>query len=222
MPLLVIPKPPFPNVPALPGVPNLARYQQQTAKVTGITANISSSLAIVSSLNKPVWGVFDSSHAQILNPDSVVEISYIADTKVMAFPVQEGTFANYNKVNLPNEVSVRMTVAGSVAIRTAFTNQVESIMRSLNLYSVITPERTYLNMNAYSYTWDRKTAKDSRFLDITIKFIEVRKVKANVTSSSSLRAITVGECQDAASCSSVNTGNASPSAIASAFAKSIP
>ena len=222
MPITTLTKPAYPSVPQLPGVPSLPRALNQNAAIVGITARVSSVLAIASALTKPIWGVYNSSHMRVLEPDSIVEVKYAPDTKVMAFPVQEGAFASYNKVNMPNEVSVRMTLAGSVALRTAFINSVEQMIRSLNLYSVITPERTFIRLNPVSYTWDRKTPKESRFLDITLHFIEIRTVQANVTSTGALSALTADKVQDPSSSSSVNTGNASPAPVPSVLSKSIP
>jgi hypothetical protein len=105
---------PFPNVPNLPGVPSIPRSPSLTPdEITTLGVD-----AIVSSLWQatqapPQWGIYDAKGKQIVNPDSVVDFSNRNEWQVSSYPVQQGTFATYNKVQVPFECMVRMTKGGA-------------------------------------------------------------------------------------------------------------
>jgi hypothetical protein len=206
--MALIPKAVFPNVPKLPGVPQLKRSLNFPAGVppiiNGVIALGRLALALVS---KPQWGIFKIEPpeiapptaegeletvvvkpppAPVLVPDNFTRLNMEQAWEVTDAPVQEGSFASYNKVETPFEIRLRMTKGGTLASRQKFLDTLEDIAKSLDLYRILTPERSYLNVNITGYRVTRESATGAYFLaEVEITFREIRQVQAQYTSTAS-------------------------------------
>ena len=107
---------PFPNVPNLPGVPQIPRSSAVTVnEVTALASDQIGSLLWQSQQSPTVWGIYDAAGQVLLvTADSVVDFQARNEWQVASFPVQQGQFADYNKVKVPSEYMVRLTKGGSL------------------------------------------------------------------------------------------------------------
>lgn len=153
----------FPNVPDLPGVPQLARAALPNAASLTVAlggAVLSSLFGSLSTQNQ--WGIFDSSGNAVISPDSILSFGHHPRWKISDFPVQ-GTgnnptaFASYNKVKLPFDCRVRMSKGGNVSDRKTFLTTLDALAESIDTYSIITPEYTYQNADIEYYDVVRET-----------------------------------------------------------------
>ena len=55
------------------------------------------------------WGIFDQSGDPVITADTIVEVGYRREYRISDFPVEEGSFASYNKVQTPYDVRVTCT-----------------------------------------------------------------------------------------------------------------
>ncbi len=202
----IIPKAQFPNVPQVPGVPALPRSgvlppvgQAVVGAIEGVlwqtfsrqvvwgiyTGTGASQQSLTDQLlaNAPRIGVpgytFNPKPVVpglIAQADTVVDFGYHNESNISAFPVQRGSFANYNKVNNPYDVRVRLFKGGNVTDRQVFLSAIEAASKSLDLYSVVTPERTYLNANIVGYELVRRADEGSFSLAVDITLIEIREI----------------------------------------------
>ena len=103
----------FPNVPPLPGVPNLRRAVTGVLTRTGLLPAIRGldRFGLLDMLMGPQWGVFDESGIVMLQPDTIAAVEYKGDYEIANHPVEEGGFASYNKVAKPFEISGQLTVS---------------------------------------------------------------------------------------------------------------
>ena len=119
------------------------------------------------------WGIFlDGVH--VLEPDSFLGYEYMNESKVSQYPQQSGAFQSYNKVATPFDVRVRMSKGGTIADRTAYLAEVEAAAKSLNLYSVVTPEKTYLNTNIVKVSHRHAQREGATLLVVELWFLEIR------------------------------------------------
>lgn len=199
-----IPKPKFPNVPKLPGVPQLLRSPILPAS----PGPVLSAAAAIGSLwraffGQSKWGVFkqippvepDESGIEtvtvvgelrpVVEADSVLDFGYRNEVDIPDFPIQDGAFANYNRVNLPYEASVRLSKGGSEEARRNFLNQIDTIMNTTDLFQIITPEKTYENVNPIRFELIRRGAGGAFFLtEVDLYFREIRTVTQQYTTTS--------------------------------------
>lgn len=192
MPFPTISVPPFPNVPVLPGVPQLVRSLLFPASPAPTLGTPAATDTLWQSANAtPVWGIFDSTGAtQVVTPDSVLDFDNRNEWRVSNFPVQQGGFGTYNKVIVPFEVSVRMSKGGALADRTAFLQQIAAIAGDTNLYTILTPEKSYQNCNVTRYEVTRRGTSGAGgpsgafFLtEVDVFFIQIIQVTAQYSTT---------------------------------------
>lgn len=175
----------YPDVPAVRGVPQLRRPLTQTELrvIAFVTAAISGRLW-QSSKNRPRWGIYDSNNELVIEPDSFLTFDNRNEFRVSDFPVQQGAFATYNKVASPFEVMLRLSKSGSLDSRTAFLNAIDSTLRTLALFTILTPERSYTNVNLIRYEVTRRGKDGAYFLtDVDLYFREIRQVAAQYSTT---------------------------------------
>lgn len=138
----------------------------------------------------PVWGVFDGTGQQVLSPDSIMDFNYRSEFRVSDYPVQAGQFANYNKVTVPYEIPIRMVKGSSLDERTAFVTNCEFVVASLDLYTVITPERTYVGVNPTRLEISRRETAGAFFIEAEMFFRQIQQVTPQYSSTVSAAANT--------------------------------
>lgn len=199
MALPIIPKPPFPNVPNALGVPTLKRNGLQTPVARAIISKIQGEIwrALTTESN---WGIFSTDNKPLVIADSVLEVSYKNASKIAQHPVAEGSFASYNKVASPFEITLRLTKGsglktlgeianvlqngignigkGAVNARTEFLDTIDELSKSTQLVHIVTPEKTYIGCNIIEYDYRREQSNGAHMLIVDIKIAEVRETKA--------------------------------------------
>lgn len=227
--MAIIPKPPFPNVPKLPGVPQLARsnlFPTAPPPVLGLALALGKLWQSI--FAQPQWGIYKIGVAPaiptvnaggifdprnkppdvlVIQPDSFGEFEYRNEWSVSDFPVQQGAFASFDKVSNPFEILVRMYKGGTKEARKKFLDSIEAIAGTLDFYKILTPERTYLNVNVTRFEVARRGARGAYFLsEVDLYFREIR----TVTASYSTRSTLTQNAQDPSAASVVNTGTVLP------------
>lgn len=194
----------YPNVPAYPGVPQLLRpIDAAIAAVPELAIGIGSLTAILGNAlqQAPRWGIFDSNGNQLgatgtskiravgqaalsqLTGSAAPVLStfgfdFAKETRVSDFPLEGGSFANYNKVELPANPIVTLALAGSENDRTNFLNAIDAACRSTDLYLVITPEVAFVDYTIERYTYARRASRGATLLLVEISLKEIRQVTA--------------------------------------------
>jgi len=184
---------PFPNVPNSPGVPLIPR-SPNFPPLAGIGLGILEGIIWRSFQVDSRWGIFDSQGNALGNPQNLIlesiglgsmlstkSVEFVKETRVSDFPLEKGGFASYNKVELPAEPVVTLCVSGSESARQAFLNDIDKACKSTDLYSVVTPEITYVNYAIEKYNYQRRSEKGCTLLQVEIALKEIREVAAKLT-----------------------------------------
>jgi hypothetical protein len=196
-----VPLIPFPNVPNVPGVPAIIRSANfptpEIAEVGALGA-----LTDLLGFTAPIWGVFDQDGNKVLNPDSFLSMDFKNSSRVSDYPQEQGAFASYNKVVTPYDVRVRMAIGADQASREAFLAQCDAMLKSIDLFNVVTPEATYLNATLENYDYRRETKNGATMLTVDLWFLEVRFTAtaefSSVQSVSGADAVSDGQVQASA------------------------
>lgn len=162
------------DVPDAPGVPPLGPNrapQRPTQRTVGDTTGVPG-LALLP------WGVFTQAGVAVLVPDSFVDFDFNKDFRVPTYPIERGGFQSYNKVEMPFECRVTMAKSGSNDERQAFLDKCEELVKSLDLYTVVTPEKSYLNANIVGYDYARQATRGAKLLLIGLRLEEIRTASA--------------------------------------------
>src|SRR4051812_9617013 len=110
MTIPIVPKPEFPTVPNAPGVPPIPRSPSVPPPTTTNSGADSQSLPV--DVSQRVWGIYDEDNNPALIVDSILVVKPSNGSKISDFPVEDGGFASFNKVQSPYSVKVRISVGG--------------------------------------------------------------------------------------------------------------
>lgn len=124
----------------------------------------------------PTWGIFDQNGDAVAPWESVSKIDYRHDMKVADFPIEDGGFASYNKVQMPYDVRISFVVGsrGGTPIRTQLLEALEHAVESLAFYTVATPEATYYRANLVHIEYARESRRGVNLLEVDVWVQEVR------------------------------------------------
>jgi hypothetical protein len=192
---------PFPDVPSLPGVPSIPRspkfpplarsglgaiqgalwraFQVQTR--WGIWDSNGNSLGDPAKFSGLIGGVLDSIGLGSTLSTNAVE--YSKETRISDFPIEQGGFTSYNKVEMAASPMVTLCLTGSEKDRSTFLDAIDAAVKSTDLYSVVTPEVTYINYSVERYNYSRRSSKGATLLIVEITLKEIRQVSAQYSAT---------------------------------------
>lgn len=174
--------PTFPNVPVAIGVPPVNRAGPNDPGVPPLTAGNSASRPPASS--SPVWGIFDDTGAVAILADSIVSVERVREFRISTFPVEQGGFASYDKVATPSDMRVVLTRGGTSDARAKFLSDLDALIFSTKLYTVVCPEVSYPSVSIVRYDYTRSSSNGVTLLTAEVHLTEVR-VSATQTFSNS-------------------------------------
>jgi len=189
---------PFPDVPKLPGVPALPRSAAFPPFAQAALGIIQGALWRAFQIDTR-WGIYDSAGKPLADPRrfqgltgemlnvlggttvSTGGVDFGKETRVSDFPTEAGSFASYNKVELPATPLVTLNMSGNESDRAKFLAAIDAACKSTDLYTVVTPEVTYVGYSLESYRYSRHTSRGATLLSVEISLKEVRTVAAQFT-----------------------------------------
>lgn len=201
MPLDNVIVPAFPNVPAAAGVPAVLR--PSGAPALGNAVLLASDVASVIGLFLgPQWGIFDATGAPVLAADSVLAVDFRKEWRVSDYPLEGGSFASYDRIEMPFDIRVTFAVSGAgsllsslvpggallsllpgfsqAAARTAVLTALATAAAnppgatSLPVYSVVTPEVSYPSCSIVHYDYRREARGGATLIRIDVWLAEAR------------------------------------------------
>lgn len=172
MALPVTPWPEYPDVPPMAGVPQLPGFAagiQATNIVAAVFASSDSDL-----LSGVHWGVYDDTGANAFPMASFYGAEEVQGFSIPIAPLENGAFTSYNKVQQPREIRVRLVCDGSLGTVASFIAAIEAAIRSLDLYSVVTPDASYVSMNPVHQSISRSASSGASMVAADLVFQQVR------------------------------------------------
>jgi hypothetical protein len=232
-----MPNIPFPNVPSYPGVPALVRAAKVPTFIQVALGEVQTLLAAATQSGQR-WGIFDSNGNQLgvlANGNNLFQsivalikgtsgpvlstnaFEFMKETKISTFPVEGGSFAAYNKVIMPGSPTVTLALQGTESDRTTFLNMIDAACESTDLYSVVTPEVTYLNYSLERYSLSRRAQSGATLLIVEISLMEIRSVSAAFSTVQTV----INQPQNPAATPQTSSGLVQPTAPPQSVLKSL-
>ena len=171
--------------------------------------------ALIKAIFGNVWGLFNEFGLPVLFADNVLGLSYQAASSIANAPIEQGSFASYNKVANPAQAVVQMSKgSGSSLERGAFLAQLLAYKGSTLKFYVISPEFVHHNMCITGVDYARSAQEGVQLIVVNVQLEEVREVKVNysfeeVAAPEDAKTVDGGNVQpkDAAGASWMNEGN---------------
>jgi hypothetical protein len=151
-------------VPNLPGVPVLATYADPPDLAFALLTEDGSGIF---NLSQPIqWGIFLNGESAI-QADAVATFSFKQEWAISDYPLEQGAFASYDKVQIPQEIRFRFTSGGSQSNRQALINSIQAIAGdTTNFYTAVTPEQTIDNVTVTHWDYARNNAVGLLSIDV--------------------------------------------------------
>lgn len=121
----------------------------------------------------PPWGIYLNG-SQVVAADNVVEVVYQKEYTLSDYPVEEGAFETYDKVELPYTATVRFSTGGSLQDRQNFLSSIDAIIGNTTVYDVVTPEKTYISANLQKQSYKRTSSNGVGLIAVDIDLLQVR------------------------------------------------
>lgn len=163
---------PYPDVPLGAGVPPVRRDPMAAVfKTLLLIADIATVFRL---FEGPQWGVFDQSGSPVAIPDSVVSVDFRREWRISDYPVEQGGFQSYDKVAVPYDARVQFACDGTTTPRSLFLAQIDAAANALDLFTVVTPDQTYPNVNIVHYGYRRERQNGVGIILVDIWLEEIR------------------------------------------------
>ena len=150
------------------GIPFLGAVGQIESTVALLVADVE---GVLNLFGAPQWGLFLNG-AQIVIPDSIFAVEFKSDWRISDYPQEAGSFQSYNKVRAPYDAKVTMTQGGPNLGN--FLLAIEAAAASLDLYDLVTPDRSYPSANIEHFDYKRTAQNGASLLTVDVWLKEVR------------------------------------------------
>jgi hypothetical protein len=227
----------MPNVPQVSGVPPLTSYGPGAGLLLASDALVIAELAAAPFF--PLWGIYLNG-TPVIQPASVatsaissvvavgaaiatplglsfpifasfIDFELKQDFPLSNYPVEQGGFQSYNKVQLPFDIVIRMASGGTATQRQQFLDAIADIASSLSLFDVQTPEGAYRSCNVTHWEFKRTAENGVSLIVVDMMFQQI-----NVTSTA-----TTPNTQNPAVAGPQAIGNVSPAAPSASVASGV-
>jgi hypothetical protein len=156
-------------VPNAPGVPALASFA-----TNALTLLFSDVVDTLFGFATPVWGIYLDG-VPVIEADSQVDFSFKQDFTIATYPVEQGQFQTYDKVQMPAEIRCRFSAGGTESNRQNFLQSIQSVINSIDLFDVVTPEQVFTGYCFSHRDFDRSADKGVGLIVVDLWLTEVRE-----------------------------------------------
>ena len=114
-----------------------------------------------------------------ITPDSVLEISFQAESEATSEPIEKGGFASFYKTNSPETVSLVFSFSADDARQNTALDKIRERKENYDLISILTPTHLYENMTILSYSYNRTNTDGMTMLVLQVDFQQIKQVAVN-------------------------------------------
>lgn len=112
---------------------------------------------------------------------SVISFALDSNSVVSDFPVEKGSFAQYNKVNRPNRISLTYAITGKEKDRMLFFNELNDAKNNNVLFDVAMPEFRFQGYTITDFSMARSAESGAQMFIFDVNLTEVKEVTAIYT-----------------------------------------
>lgn len=128
---------------------------------------------------------------KVIVPDTVPKFEFRGEYRVSDYPVEQGAFASYNKVQTPFEIRMTLVCAGLTPLQIAtfatgipvqggndnrhhFLTTLDNMLATTDLFNIVTPDKTFIGLTMDHYDYKHETRNGAVMLIVEAWFREVR------------------------------------------------
>jgi len=127
------------------------------------------------------WAIINEEGESALTFTSFIDLDVRNEGQALSHPIEEGGFANYNKVRSPLDIRVTVAAQGDEAEFRQILDALDEYQSGAIKLFVSTPSAYYGPVTLQSYMSRRTRESGAGQLTVELIFVEVREVKTRVT-----------------------------------------
>jgi hypothetical protein len=158
------------------------------------------------------WQIYEAGTSDpAIMPDTIEVFGDAGDARVARYPLEQGAFANFNKVQEPKQMRLLLVCSGEAMSIGDFLQQLEVMRLSTDLNDIATPDILYENLTLTHYDTQRRASSGVTMIRADCRFEEIRQAADPTYSTSPVgdgATSPVVTSDSPAANSSVNTGSA--------------
>lgn len=166
-------------VPNVPGVP--AVFFAPNSPVT--PAVLTADLILDPFYANPQWGLYQGG-APVIIAETVTAVDYRKEYTISDYPVEEGGFESFDKVELPGDFRLRFA-SGLVATRAVLLSSLKAEAGTTQVFSAVTPDAVYPSFTISHLDYRRTATNGVNLLQIDVWCLEVRQTGTATVSNAS-------------------------------------
>ena len=127
------------------------------------------------------WTLMNASGQAAVTFTSFLSMELRNESLLVDGPVEEGSFATYNKIETPLEVDVSLGIQGDDAALQKALDALNTLQAGLELISLITPDAEYTDLNLFGFSFRRRREDGLGALWVDLSLKSVKQVRAAYT-----------------------------------------
>ena len=155
------------------------------------------------------WGVYNQSGNLIIDADQFKSLDYQQTWRLPNYPMEQGAFQSYNKVQTPFEARIILVKSGSPTILESFFSAINTAANSIDLYNINTPGQVYKNVSIEHVNYKRSSSNGVSMISAELSLLEIRIAAAstlsNTTAPNGADTVSGGTTQSAPVTTGANT-----------------
>ena len=122
--------------------------------------------------SQETWGIFFDGKP-IVEFDGIQSLSYTSTSTIPMHQIEKGSFSHYNKTFQPFTIPLTGIKTGSHESISQTIFRIDELVRSIQLVTVVTPERNYQDCSVTSFSYTRSSDSGASVLKCMITLTEV-------------------------------------------------
>ena len=130
-----------------------------------------------------MWTILDENSLPVLEFTSFISLDAGNASKITDYPVEAGSFATYNKIVTPNELTVTLAIQGdSYKLQNAI-DILNTLCNEAQIVNIVSPYTYYKGYSLESFDYSFNQTDGVGILITPLNFKEIRQVQAAYTNS---------------------------------------
>lgn len=131
------------------------------------------------------WTLIDEDGQTAVSMTSFIDIDLRNEGQALSYPVEKGSFTDFNKVQGPLEIRATLGKQGDPSEIEDLLNRLNEFQREAVKLAVATPDTLYGSMTLESYSYKRTSESNATMLTVELTLKEVREVETQVKTTAS-------------------------------------
>ena len=158
---------------------------------------------------------------------SMLDLSVTSDSTLPEEPIEQGSFATYNRTLYSDRLEVKLAIEGDRADLQRAQDTLKELKSGTDIFSLVTPDYEHKNLTLEGYDYTRDTTASNGLLVVTLRLKEIREIEtattvvsvpaqtagtkgAKTAAATDAKPLTQSNCKNASNVSKTQTGKTQP------------